>query len=151
MDDITLDASAGDNGLAAMLFGLLGENLQASDAKRRDFAQIVTRFAVVAPDAEVSVTLAFEGGRCTIYDGLRGDPEVVITADSGKIPELSLLEIRYGLPWILDDAGKGFLRALAKREIRIDGLVELPIPNLLHTVRRAIDLVRLTRVLSVNG
>jgi hypothetical protein len=150
-DEITLDASAEENGLAAMLHGLLGENLAASDAKRRDFAQITTRFAVVAPDADVSVTLAFDGGRCTIYDGLRGDPEVVITADSGKIPELSLLQIRYGMPWVLDEAGKGFLRALAKREIVIRGLVELPIPNPLHTLKRAADLVRLTRVLSVNG
>jgi hypothetical protein len=152
MDDITLDASAGDNGLAAMLFGLLGENLQASDAKRRDFAQIVTRFAVVAPDAEVSVTLAFEGGRCTIYDGLRHEPDLVITADSGKIPELSLLPFRYGIPWLLEQQGqkqmKDLILALLKREIRIDGLIKIP-PTPLRTAKASLDLFRLMRILSV--
>jgi hypothetical protein len=151
MDTITVDASAEDNGLAAMLHGLLGENIAASDGKRRDFEAIRTGFAVVAPDADVAVTLAFDGGRCTIYDGRRVEAEVVITADSGKIPELSLLQIRYGLPWILDEAGQGFLRALVKREIKIEGLVDLPLPDPRATLRRALDLVRLTRVLSVNG
>jgi hypothetical protein len=150
MDTITVDAAAEENGLAAMLAGLLGENIAASDGKRRDFEAIRTRFSVVAPDAEVAVTLAFDGGRCTILDGER-DAEVTITADSGKIPEMSLLQIRYGLPWVLDDAGKGFLRSLAAREIKIAGLVDFPIPKPFASLRRAIDLVRLTRVLSVNG
>jgi len=148
--EITVDAGAEENGLAAMLQGLLAENTAASDGKRRDLERIRTRFAVVAPDAEVAITIACEGGRCTILDGER-DAEVTITADSGKIPEMSLLQIRYGLPWVLDEAGQAFVRALVKREIKIAGLVDLPIPRPLDTLRRALDLVRLTRVLSVNG
>ena len=148
---IDLDPRAEDNGLALMLKGLLDENIAASASKLRDFGAINTRFAVVAPDAEVTVTLWFESGTCTIYDGLREGVEVVITADSGKIPELSLLQMRYGIPWLLDDAGKSFVRALLSREIKIAGLVDLPIPRPLSTARRAIDLLRLTRVLSVNG
>ncbi|MSP60921.1 MAG: hypothetical protein EXR72_11365 [Myxococcales bacterium] len=149
MDSITLDPGADDNGLAAMLSGLLSENLAASEAKRRDFEAIRTHFGVVAPDAEVAVTLAFDRGRCTVYDGLRPEAEVVITADSEKIPSLSLLQIRYGLPWVLDEAGRQFVRALLRREIKIAGLVDFPIPRPLDSLRRALDLVRLTRVLSV--
>jgi hypothetical protein len=151
MDVITLDPAADDNGLAAMLQGLLGENVAASAAKRRDFEAIRTTFAVVAPDAEVAITLVFEHGRCTIHQGVRPSAEVVITADSEKIPSLSLLQIRYGLPWVLDEAGQGFVRALLKGEVKIAGLVDLPIPSVRASLRRAIDLVRLTRVLSVNG
>jgi hypothetical protein len=150
MDVVTLDAQAADNGLAMMLQGLLAENLAASDKKRRDFESMTSTFGIVAPDAEVTVTLAFAGGRCTIYDGLRHEPDLVITADSGKIPEMSLLSIRYGLPWLLDDNGKNFVRALVKREIRIDGLIRIP-PTPLKTAKAAIDLVRLTRILSVNS
>jgi hypothetical protein len=150
MDVVTLDAQAADNGLAMMLQGLLAENLAASDKKRRDFEQISSTFGIVAPDADVTVTLAFAGGRCTIYDGLRHEPDLVITADSGKIPELSLLSIRYGLPWLLDENGKSFVRALLTREIRIDGLLRIP-PTPLRTAKAAIDLVRLTRILSVNS
>ena len=150
MDVVTLDAQAADNGLAMMLQGLLAENLAASDKKRRDFESMSSTFGIVAPDAEVTVTLAFSDGRCTIYDGLRHEPDLVITADSGKIPEMSLLSIRYGLPWLLDDNGKNFVRALIKREIRIDGLVRIP-PTPFKTAKAALDLVRLTRILSVNS
>jgi hypothetical protein len=150
MDPIRLDPSADENGLAAMLQGLLGENLAASWSKRRDFDAIRTTFAVVAPDAEVSVTLSFDGRGCTILDGVRHDAEVVITADAEKIPSLSLLKIRYGLPWVLDEAGQQFVRALLAREVKIEGLVDLPIPRPRESLRRALDLVRLTRVLSVS-
>ena len=150
MDVVTLDAQAADNGLAMMLQGLLAENLAASDKKRRDFESMSSTFGIVAPDAEVTVTLAFSDGRCTIYDGLRHEPDLVITADSGKIPEMSLLSIRYGLPWLLDDNGKNFVRALLRREIRIDGLLRIP-PTPLKTAKAALDLVRLTRILSVNS
>jgi hypothetical protein len=150
MDVVTLDAQAADNGLAMMLQGLLAENLAASDKKRRDFESMSSTFGIVAPDAEVTVTLAFSDGRCTIYDGLRHEPDLVITADSGKIPEMSLLSIRYGLPWLLDDNGKNFVRALVRREIRIDGLIRIP-PTPFKTARAALDLVRLTRILSVNS
>jgi hypothetical protein len=141
---------ADDNGLAVILHGLLAENLATSAWRRRDLAAISTSFGVVAPDAEVRVTLTFDAGFCTLHDGLLSDAEVVITADSERIPELSLLAIRHGLPWVLDDAGKSFLRALAERKIRIGGLVDFP-PRPRATLRRAMDLVRLTRVLSVNA
>ena len=150
LDVVTLDAQAADNGLALMLQGLLSESIAASTEKRRDFEAMSSIFGIVAPDAEVTVTLAFGGGRCTIYDGLRLEPALVITADSGKIPELTLLNIRYGMPWLLDDNGKSFVLSLLKREIRIDGLVRIP-PTPLKTAKAALDLVRLTRILSVNG
>jgi hypothetical protein len=150
MDVVTLDAQAADNGLALMLQGLLSESIAASDSKRRDFEAMSSTFGIVAPDAEVTVTLEFDGGRCTIYDGLRHEPTLVITADSGKIPEMSLLKIRYGLPWLLDENGKSFVLSLLKREIRIDGLVRIP-PTPFRTARAALDLVRLTRILSVNS
>ncbi len=151
MDVITVDAAAEDNGLAAMLQGLLGENIAASEGKRHDFEAIGTSFAVIAPDAGVAVTLVFDHGRCTIHQGVRPSTEVIITADADRIPSLSLLQIRHGLPWVLDDNGRQFLQSLLRRQVKIEGLVDLPIPSLRATARRAIDLLRLTRVLSVNG
>jgi hypothetical protein len=146
---IKLDDTAQDNGLALMLHGLLEENLAAHQTKREDFASIRTRFALVAPDAEVQVSLWFDSGHCTVYDGVRHGTEVTITADSGKIPELSQLRMRHGLPWLFDDIGKGLVLSLVQREIAIRGLVDLPIPHPFDTLRRGVDLLRLTRVLSV--
>jgi hypothetical protein len=148
MDLVSLDAQAADNGLALMLQGLLAESIAASEDKRRAFSAMSSTFGIVAPDAEVTVTLAFDHGRCTIYDGLRLEPALVITADSGKIPEMSLLKIRYGMPWLLDEQGQSFVKSLLKREIRIDGLIKIP-PTPLKTAKAALDLVRLTRILSV--
>jgi hypothetical protein len=152
MDVVTLDAQAADNGLAMMLQGLIAESVAASSAKRKDFESMSSSFGIVAPDAEVTVTLEFGGGRCTIYDGLRHEPDLVITADSGKIPELSLIPFRYGVPWLLEEQGqkqvKELLMALVKREIRIDGFVKMP-PTPFRTAKAAVDLFRLTRILSV--
>ncbi len=152
MEVVTLDAQAADNGLAMMLHGLLAESVAASPAKRRDFDSMSSSFGIVAPDAEVSVTLEFSRGHCTIYDGLRHEPDLVITADSGKIPELSLIPFRYGVPWILDENGqqqvKQLLMAIIKGEIRINGLIKMP-PTPLRSAKAGIDLFRLTRILSV--
>ncbi len=152
MDVVQLDAQAADNGLAMMLQGLISESLVASEAKRRDFEAMTSRFGIVAPDAEVTVTLEFDHGRCVIYDGLKHEPDLVITADSGKIPELSLIPFRYGVPWLLEAQGqqavKQLLFAMLQREIRIDGLIRIP-PTPVRTAKAAIDLFRLTRILSV--
>lgn len=152
MEVVNLDGQAADNGLALMLQGLIAESVAASSSKRRDFDAMSSRFGIVAPDAEVTITLDFERGRCTIYDGLRDEPDLVITADSGKIPELSLIPFRYGVPWLLDSEGqkqiKLLLMALATREIRIDGFLRLP-PTPFRTAKAALDLYRLTRILSV--
>ena len=153
MDVVTLDARAAENGLGMMLQGLLAENLAVNRGKRRAFSAMSSTFGVVAPDADVTVTLAFGGGHCTIYDGLRDEPDAVITADSGRIPELTQLSTRYGIPWLLDTHGKSFVRALMQGEIRVDGLLRLPVSPLgaLRSAKAALDLVRLTRILSVNA
>jgi hypothetical protein len=147
MDAITLDARAAENGLAMMIAGLIEEKVTASDRSRRDFHAMSSTFGLVAPDVEVTVTLRFEGGRCVIYDGLRDRPDLVITADTGRIPELSLISLRYGIPWLFDEAGKSVVAALISREIRIQGLLRLS-PTPLRTARAALDLFRLTRILA---
>ena len=150
MDAVRLEGRAEEKGLALMLQGLLSENIAASENKRHDFNAMSSIFALVAPDAEVTVTLAFDRGSCTLYDGLHGDPDLMITANSDAIPAMSLLQIRHGLPWLFDDNGKAFVRSLLGRDVRISVLVKIP-PSPLRTLTAAVDLVRLTKVLSVNS
>ena len=150
MDVVTLDAAAAENGLGMMLQGLLAENLAVHDGKRRAFLAMSSTFGVVAPDADVTVTLAFGDGRCTIYDGLGHAPDAVITTDSGRIPELTQLSTRFGVPWLLDAHGQSFVRALVYRDIRVAGLVRLSPLHAWRSIKAALDLVRLTRILSVN-
>lgn len=149
MDElISMDERAMDNGLALMIHGLLSEAVAASPQKRHDLDQMTSTLAIVAPDAEVAVTLCFGNGRCQVRDGKDGDADLVIVAESHKIPELSLLQIRHGLPWLFDDKGKSFVRDLVERKIKIEGLTRFP-PQPRRLARAGLDLVRLTRILSV--
>jgi hypothetical protein len=150
MDPVSLDAVAAENALAMLLLGLLTESLASSVRKRRDFDAMRSSFGIVAPDADTSVTLRFGSGRCTIYDGIRDEPDLVITTDSARLPELGLIRIRYGLPWLFDEPGKAMVAALLAREIRVGGLVRLS-PTPWRSARAALDLVRLTRILSTNS
>ena len=147
-DLISIDERAQENGLALMLHGLLSEAVDASASKRADLDKMSSRLSIVAPDAEVAVTLDFGGGRCRVRDGRDHDADLCIVADSYKIPELSLLQIRHGLPWLFDDKGKGFVRDLVERKIKIEGLIKFP-PTPLRTAKAGLDLVLLTRILSV--
>jgi hypothetical protein len=138
---VDIDASAEQNGLAQMVAGLILQNLLEHPGKREDFARLRGRIAIVAEDADVAMTLAFEGNMVTVSDGIVGVPEVTVRARSEDIVQLSLLELipRFGLPNPLGPATKEiFLRSQAGH-VRVYGAL-LHIPMLL----------RLSRLLSVN-
>ena len=88
--DVTLHASAEDNGLANMLGTLVRQNLEANPHKRAEFEGLAGRIAIVAEDVDVALTLAFErGGKLTVYDGIAGIPDVTIRGPSEAIMALS--------------------------------------------------------------
>jgi hypothetical protein len=99
--DVRLAPDALENGLASMLADLVRQNLEAKPQKRRDFVALVGSVAIVADDADVSLTLCFErGGKLTIHDGIVGVPDVTIRGTSEVIMALSNLPLatRLGLP-----------------------------------------------------
>jgi hypothetical protein len=99
--DVRLAPDATENGLASMLADLVRQNLEAKPQKKRDFAALVGSVAIVADDADVSLTLRFErGGKLTIHDGIVGVPDVTIRGASEVIMALSNLPLatRLGLP-----------------------------------------------------
>ncbi len=161
MDDaITLAPGAEENGLACMLAELLRENIQKPE-KEADFRELGLAVGIVAKDAEISLTLDFDRGRCTIYDGVRPGAAIIVTTDSERITKMSLLPIaalpRIPLPVVGDlvgkierwtgplampnffsPEGKEMFRDMISGALKIDG-----------AVRHPIALTRLTRLLSV--
>ena len=131
-----------------MIFGLLSEAVEASESKRADLHRMSSRLAMVAPDAKVAITLCFGGGRCQVRDGRDYEADLCIVADSYKIPALSLLHIRHGVPWLFDEKGTEFVKDLVQRKIKIEGLLRFP-PKPLRTAKAGYDLVLLTRILSI--
>lgn len=148
MNTVELVGAAEENGLALMLKGLLEESIAASTSKRLAFQAMRSSFAIAARDAEVQVTLSFDRGLCAIHDGIYAQPALFLDADTDKIPEMSQLKIRFGLPWLMDDAGKNFVRSLVKKQIQIKGIVS-GLRHPLRTSQALLDLVRLTQILSV--
>jgi hypothetical protein len=146
---ITLDDGARDNGLATMLAQLVIENLEAKPHKERDFSALQGRVAIVAEDADVSLTLCFErGGNLEIRDGISGIPDVTIRGPSEIIMALSNVPLagRLGLPIPSrrDEEGKTTVRrilsSVRRGELHVYGM---PLHPLL--------VMRLTRVMSIHG
>jgi hypothetical protein len=140
MEAIRLAPGADDNGFAIMLQDLLQQNLVDHPDKRRDFARLLGRVAIVVEDIGVSVTLEFESGSLTLHHGIVGIPDVTIRASSDDVMKMSLVELvpRVGLPDFRKANAREVLRASRDGRIRVyGGLVNLPM------------LVRLTRLMSV--
>jgi hypothetical protein len=137
---VHVDPSAEENGLALMVAGLILQNLQEHQRKRDDFARLRGRVAIVAEDAGVAMTLAFQGNMVTVSDGIVGVPAVTVRARSEDIVQLSLLELTpLGLPDPRGTAAREIFQKSQAGHVRVYGS-QLHIPLLL----------RLSRLLSVN-
>jgi hypothetical protein len=138
---IELEAAAENNGLAQMVAGLILQNLQDHPDKRADFARLRGRFAIVAEDAEIAMTLEFEGNMLTVRNGIVGIPDVTVRASGEDIVQMSLLELTpfLGLPNLFRPTGRMFMQKTQSGQVRVYGA-------LLH-VR---SVLRLTRLLSVH-
>jgi hypothetical protein len=133
---IELVGAAADNGLANMVAGLILQNLQEHPRKRRDFARLRGRIAIVAEDAGVAMTLVFSGNMLTLHDGILGVPDVAVRANGDDIVQMSLLPLtRIGA---LPDPRGSATRAMLGRVHVYGALLHVP------------SVLRLTRLLSVN-
>jgi len=148
MPRITLAPGADENGLAVMLADLLRQNLESKPHKNRDLQAITGRIAILAEDAEVAMTLRFDHGDLTVYDGVIGVPDVTVRASSDVILALSNIPLtrRFGLPLpaFKDKDGRKtlgeVLTAMRKGTMKVDG-----------SGRNAAMMLHLTRIMSVNG
>jgi hypothetical protein len=143
---IELAPGADDNAFASMLADLLRQNLEAKPHKNKDFRELVGNFAIVADDADIALTLAFDHGKLLIHNGIRGVPDVAVRGSSDAIMALSNVPLTrpLALPVPTDRAAADVLRQL----IRATRTGELRIHGMLGNIGM---LNRLTRVMSVNG
>jgi hypothetical protein len=148
MVSIQLSPGAEDNGLASMLADLVRQNLEAKPHKVRDFEALDGTVAIIAEDADVCLTLRFQKGFLTIYDGVVGIPDVAIRGTSDMIMAMSNMPLTRPLGLPLPDprdkdqvaVSQSVLTAMRKGELEMYGAV-------LHPGL----VMRLTRVMSVNG
>lgn len=129
-----------NNGLAAMVAGLIGQNLTDQPALTRPFTELTGRVALVAQDVGVALTLHFRGGSLDVHNGIVGMPDLTVVTGSDEILSLSLLETtHFGLPDPRGEHLRKIARALLSDQLRIYGVVRhLPL------------LLRLSRILAVH-
>ena len=136
---IILDDGAKDVGLAEMLFNLLRQNLEQKPQKVSSFEALDSNVVMEARDIDITITLAFGRGELKIYDGVVGNPDLKIIADHDAILELSLINIRMGLPNYFDKTGRNVFKKLLLGDLKIEGLLRHPL-----------QLTHLTKIFSVN-
>jgi hypothetical protein len=120
---------------AQMLGGLIQANVEASEARRRDFHGLKARVGVQVTDIEESVTLEFKRGQLIVHNGLKPRRQLTIRADAGTVMQLSNLRIGpLGVPVYVDTVGREVLGKLFTGGLQIDGMVK-HVPTLNQVTR----------------
>ena len=132
-------ASQEPSAFAGMLGGLIEANVRANPAKKKDFDALTARVGIWVTDIDEGVTLVFDRGRLTVYNGLEPRRTITIRAEAETVMSLSNLKIGlFGMPVYYDEVGRGVALKLMRGKLRIDGLV-----------MNVATLNRVTRVFSV--
>jgi len=132
-------ASKVPTAFAGMLGGLIEANVRANPAKKKDFDALTARVGIWVTDIDEGVTLVFDRGRLTVYNGLEPRRTITIRAEAETVMSLSNLKIGlFGMPVYYDEVGRGVAVKLMRGKLRIDGLV-----------MNVATLNRVTRVFSV--
>ena len=109
---------------AQMLGGLIDANVRARPEKKGDFDRLVARVGIWVTDIDEGVTLAFDAGKLTVYNGLESGRKITIRADAETVMSLSNLKIGpFGLPVYYDEVGRGVAAKLLRGKLKIDGLL----------------------------
>jgi hypothetical protein len=133
-------ASKEPSAFAEMLGGLIEANVRAHPDKRKDFDALIARVGIWVTDIDEGVTLVFDAGRLTVYNGLEPRRTITIRAEAETVMSLSNLKIGIlGLPVYYDEVGRGVASKLVLGRLKIDGLL----PNIA-------TLNRVTRIFSVH-
>ena len=128
---------------AQMLGGLIDANVKASPKKRQDFDQLAARVGIWVTDIDEGVTLVFDAGKLSVYNGLEPRRTLTIRAEAETVMSLSNLKIGvFGLPVYYDEVGRGVAAKLLRGKLKIEGKTQKRLPNIA-------TLNRVTRIFSV--
>jgi len=119
---IELDPLANDNGLANMLQTMMRQNVEDHPERADILRKLSGRMAIFAEDAEVAISIDFEGERVVFRDGIIGIPNLTIRGGFEHIGDLSRMEAIGALPDPRGAVNKALFAALRRGELRVHGL-----------------------------
>jgi hypothetical protein len=138
MAENIVDNRAEEVPFSYVIADLLTGNLQQKPRKMTTFNNMFGEVALNLPDIEAAVTLIFAGGRVRIEPGILGKPDLIINSSSENIISLNAINIKFGLPYYFDEAGRNVLKQLWSGDLKIQGLLTHPLL-----------LTRFTKIMSV--
>lgn len=128
-------ASKEPSAFAEMLGGLIEANVLASPDKKKDFDTLAARVGIWVTDIDEGVTLDFDAGKLTVYNGLEPERTLTIRAEAETVMSLSNLKIGvFGLPVYYDGVGRGVALRLLRGKLQIEGMMS-NIPTLNRVTR----------------
>jgi hypothetical protein len=136
--DISLAPGAEEVAMAGMLADMLKANLEKPQ-KIKIFNSLKSTVYLYAEDADAGMTMDFDKGKLVVYGGKEGKPKLEIATDAQTLLELANLKIKMGLPYYFDELGRGVMKKLMKRQLKIKGMLAHPIA-----------LTKVTKVMSIN-
>ena len=136
--DLNITNKAQDLPFSSIIEELIAGNVAKSPAKQNIYKKMKGVVAIDLPDIEAAVTLIFGQGKLTIEAGIKGNPEIIIKTSYDLVMDLNMINIRWGLPYYFDEAGRRVLGHILSGRLKIKGMFS-------HTVL----LTRLTIIMSV--
>jgi hypothetical protein len=136
--DLNITNKAQDLPFSSILEELIAGNIAKSPAKQNIYKKMKGIVAIDLPDIEAAVTLIFGQGKLTIEAGMNGNPDIIIRTTYDLVMDLNMINIRWGLPYYFDEAGRRVLGHILSGRLKIKGMF-------FHTVL----LTRLTIIMSV--
>ena len=136
--DLNISNNAQDVPFSFIVQELIAGNIAKSPAKQKIYKKMKGVVAIALPDIEAAVTLIFGQGKLAIEAGIVHNPAIIIKTSSDLVTDLNMLNIRWGLPYYFDAAGRRVLEHIFRGKLKIKGMF-------LHLVL----LTRLTIIMSV--
>ena len=112
---------------SGILADVLKTNLEQKPHKLKPFNNLSAVIGIEVTDVGKAVSLVFSGEKVTINEGIKENPPVVITADSETIMGLNFVNIKWGLPYYFDEAGRNVIKLLLSGQLKIKGMLFNPI------------------------
>lgn len=136
--ELNITNNASDVPFSCIVQELLSRNIERSETKYATYKKMRGIAVIDLSDIETAISLHFNRGSLTIEPGVSPGAAIHIRTSSDQVVDLSVLNIRWGLPYYFNQAGRNVLGLIFSGKIRIKGLLTHPIL-----------LTRLTIVMSV--
>jgi hypothetical protein len=125
--DLNITNKAQDLPFSFILEELIAGNIAKSPAKQNIYKKMKGIVAIDLPDIEAAVTLIFGQGKLTIEAGINGNPEIIIRTSYDLVMDLNMINIRWGLPYYFDEAGRRVLGHILSGRLKIKGMFFHPV------------------------